>query len=515
VFDAAWQLQRPGLLLLNGTVYMAFASHEDFPPYHGWIFGYTYSASAGTYTQTQVFNVSPDGIEGGIWMSGQGLASDGTSIYPLTSNGSVTVQLGGKSYGEAFLKLTPDLEVQDWFIPNEWEDMNAGDWDLGAGGPLLIPGTSPQLVVGGGKEGKLYVVNTTNMGHLAPKTDLNTQEFFVHDGGSARNGLGNIYGAPVVWTGNGVPRLFVWPSGDVIKGYDLHDGLFDTNPIAGPTALSNVVSPMQDPVGSLSVSSNGSTSGTGIVCGTRPSTNPDHQPVPGTFYAFDADTLTELWGSNQNPSRDAMGYYAKFVPPTVANGKVYLANWAELGSTTPASILVYGLLSSSERSDASVDAGMDATMTTSHDAAADVMDAAAKDAPPPPPPFSLEAGVTWQALYRDYFGPAGRASCQGDGHCHGGTSEIGFEGSGFLCPASDAGAACFMSITSTGDDSADLITPDASFTSDQISSVLCQDNATVGQMPTGGDLGNGCAYSFTTVDIQRIADWIAAGAPEN
>ena len=116
-FNPEYQLQRPGLALLNGTVYLAFSSNKDLAPYSGWVLGYTYSAAAKTLTQTQVFNTAPDGDRGGIWMGGQGIITDGQSLYLMVANGSVTAQSGGQSYGESFLKLSPALEVEDWFIP--------------------------------------------------------------------------------------------------------------------------------------------------------------------------------------------------------------------------------------------------------------------------------------------------------------------------------------------------------------------------------------------------------------
>jgi hypothetical protein len=135
-------------------------------------------------------------------------------------------------------------------------------------------------------------------------------------------------------------------------------------------------------------------------------------------------------------------------------------------------------------------------------------DAGASGDAAPFPVFSLDAGTTWSSLYRDYFGPSGVASCAGNGACHGGTSQPGYQTSGFLCPAGDASQGCYASMTSVGDGGADLVEPGVSFASDELSQVLCQSDGT-GIMPLY------CTYYFTTVDIERIGDWVNAGAKDN
>jgi hypothetical protein len=260
------------------------------------------------------------------------------------------VQNGGTSYGQSFVKMSPSLQVEDWFAPVDYLTLNRGDVDLGSGGPLIIPGTTPPMLVGGGKEGIIYLVNSSNMGKLGETTDTNTQEW------QATN---SIYGAPIVWTGatDGSPRYYLWGMGDPLKEwvYSNPMGMFPSTTPAYTTSPNDTPRVNgQDPVGSLAVSSNGTTAGTGIVWATRPTTNanpmlanPDHMSVPGTFYAFDALTLTDIWDTTQNPTRDALGYYAKFVPPTIANGKVYVATFAPnppAGQVVTAGIVVYGLL---------------------------------------------------------------------------------------------------------------------------------------------------------------------------
>jgi hypothetical protein len=328
-FDPHYSSQRPGLLLLDGVVYVAFASYGDTQPFYGWIFSYAYAD--GKLAQTQPPFISSAGSNGaGFWNSGQGLLSDGQYVYGVTSNGrpgsSPTTQF--PTYTEAFLELTPDLVVHDWFVPYNYEMMNGVDLDLGAGGPLLIPGTTPPLMAGGGKTGVLYLVDTTNMGHLGTTSNNDVQDFQATPN--------SIYCSPVVWTGDAAPKLYLWGTGDVLKQFVLADGKLDTTPAAAGSVSTPVVDG-QDPCGVLSVSSNQGEDGTGIVWGVKPFSNPDHTTVTGTFYAFDALTLKQLWASSTDAARDAFGNYAKFVPPTVANGRVYLATHSK-------QLVVYGLL---------------------------------------------------------------------------------------------------------------------------------------------------------------------------
>ncbi len=197
---------------------MAFASHEDYDPYHGWILAY----NAATLQQTAVFNDTPDGGEGGIWQAGGGLTADASgNIYLMTGNGTTTAPSGGSDYGEAFLKMSlsgsTTLSVNDWFIPNNYDDLNAADNDLGASGILGIPGTD--LIVGGGKEGKLYLIDTASLGHYNASADPVLQEFqAVHSRGST----GHLHGGPVYWNGPTGPHIYLWGENDCARAFAFH-----------------------------------------------------------------------------------------------------------------------------------------------------------------------------------------------------------------------------------------------------------------------------------------------------
>ena len=173
-FRATYQHQRPALLLENGVLYIAFGSVGDIGGvYHGWVMSY----NATTLQQEAIFNVTPDGDDGGIWSAGQGPVADSSgNIYLMTGNGDFTANSGGLDYGDSFVKFSgSSLTVSDYFTPDNQATLNADNTDLGSGGPMLMPGTS--LLVGMGKDAILRVVNTTNMGHYNSSIDNDAQEF--------------------------------------------------------------------------------------------------------------------------------------------------------------------------------------------------------------------------------------------------------------------------------------------------------------------------------------------------
>src|SRR5258708_2691291 len=178
-FVAAQHNQRAALTLVNGVVYVAFASHEDFAPYHGWVLAY----SAANLQQLATYNTTPNGGDGGIWMSGQGLLADSNhNVYCLTGNSTRATETSVGDYGESFLKLGLSgnaLSVLDFFKPHNYDSLNgAADLDLGSGGAVAIPGTA--YIVRGGKQRVLYAVNTNFMGELQPTTDEVVQQIPAH-----------------------------------------------------------------------------------------------------------------------------------------------------------------------------------------------------------------------------------------------------------------------------------------------------------------------------------------------
>ncbi len=328
-FDAQRQNQRQGLTLVNGSVYLTFSSHCDWGPYHGWILGY----DAATLQQQVVYNVTPNGYAGGMWESGMAMAADaGGNLYVVAGNG--TVGDGGDptsltNRGESALKLTPSgstLQVASYFTPQDFQLLNDNDLDYGTMGGFLIPNSSYFLT--GGKDGNLYLLNKDAMGGYVPS--VNQVQQVVAIGANA-----NMHCQAAYYKGSATEFVYVWSENQPLRaipfdrGSNLMDAPGQILSGAGPTGQSGAV---------LSVSSNGSTDGTGILWASYASSGDAESFVsPGILRAYDANDVTrELWNNHQNVARDGAGNYAKFSAPTIADGHVYLPTFSNR-------VVVYGL----------------------------------------------------------------------------------------------------------------------------------------------------------------------------
>lgn len=321
-FDPFRSNQRPGLLLLNGSIFITWASHglEGEFPYHGWVIAY----NENTLKQVGAMCVTANGDQGGIWQSGDAPAADTLgNIYLMTGNGTFDANTGGQDFGMSYLKITSkgNLRVTDYFTPyNEYQESNE-DLDLGSGGALLLPymsgQTYPYLAIGAGKDGTMYVVNRNNMGHF--NASGNTQ--IVESIPNAFAGHG-IYSGPAFWQG----YLYFWGTNDVLRIFQMQNGLVSASPIAtGSSTFSS-------PGATTEISSNGGSNG--IVWAIDPSGYPT--AAPAVLHALNATTAVELYNSTQAGTRDTAGAAIKFTPPAIANGKVYVPTAVELD--------VYGLL---------------------------------------------------------------------------------------------------------------------------------------------------------------------------
>ena len=144
IFDPKQYAERVGLLEYGGKIYLAFTSHCDYRPYTGWVMAY----DALTLKQTSVIDLTPNGYEGGIWMSGTALTADSQGyIYLLNGNGLFDTTLDSQGmpsngdYGNAFIKLSasPQLAVADYFAMYNANEESDDDLDLGSGGVLVLP----------------------------------------------------------------------------------------------------------------------------------------------------------------------------------------------------------------------------------------------------------------------------------------------------------------------------------------------------------------------------------------
>jgi hypothetical protein len=325
--DPRWENQRNGLLLLNGILYIPFASHADNGDWHGWLLSYNPT----TLTQIAAYSASPNGVGSGFWMSGDGLAADVIDpvghpfgrLFLATGNGdykSSTPYSNAMDYGDSILNL--DLSngvptVQDEFTPFNQATLDTSDGDLGSGGLTVLPtqtGTYPNLLVQEGKGGTLYLIDRDAMGGYGA-TDNVVQEI-----NSSASGNG-VWGGPVYWNG----YVYTDESHNPVKSYALNNGVLTLSSVS-PEKYSF-------PGPGLSISSAGTTNG--LLWAIES----DSYDVGGNavLRAYNASNLaTEYYNSNQIPGRDGAGPAVKFAVPTVVNAKVYVGTGNQLD--------VYGLL---------------------------------------------------------------------------------------------------------------------------------------------------------------------------
>ena len=328
IFDPAQYAERAGLLLLNGTIYTAWTSHCDIQPYTGWVMGYSES----TLGQSTVLNLTPNGSEGAVWMSGYGMAADaGGDIYLLDANGTLDSGFNangfpsGNDFGNAMLKLSTanGLAVADFFEPYNTAAESAADVDLGSGGAMLLPdvadatGAVHHLVVGAGKDGNIYLGDRDNLGKFNRADNSNLYQELV-------NAL--PHGA---WSGPAYfnNTVFFAGVGDVLKAYTISNARLSATPASQSAASFGY------PGATPSVSANGTQNG--IVWAAE-----SGQGAPAVLHAYDATNLAhELYNSNQaSNGRDGFGTGNKFITPMVANGMVFVGTTngvAAFGLRTP------------------------------------------------------------------------------------------------------------------------------------------------------------------------------------
>jgi hypothetical protein len=393
-FRPMLQLNRPGLLLDRGVLYVAFGGHCDKEPYHGWLFAF----DAANLNPRAVFLTTPDkdplnsaqgfSGEGGVWMSGQGPSADADrNIYISVGNGTYVDDHGTlKDAGNSVLKLRLNggsLSVTDWFSPSNRDDLDKHDVDLGSAGVLLLKDS--RLLLAGGKEGKFHLIDTGNMGKStgnAVQSFQVTRPRVTVAGGEGKR-YWNIHGTPIAWDGPQGRLVYVCGEEEPVKAFRL---VKDPGPAGwkfDPTtalAFSDETAPypgapgprvgVTDPAlkvvmpgGFLTLSANMADphpEQTAILWAAMPlAKSANQQVVDGVLRAFDASNfvtradgtkrIVQIWASNTNQN-DNLGMHAKFCVPTVADGKVFVPAFNEEDGAhnlkpggRRAALVVYGL----------------------------------------------------------------------------------------------------------------------------------------------------------------------------
>ncbi|MBX3188360.1 MAG: PQQ-binding-like beta-propeller repeat protein [Labilithrix sp.] len=455
--DPLRSMQRPGLLKVGNRIYLGFASLCDISPYHGWVLAY----DATTLQQKAVHITTPNGGEGGIWNGGVGLNADenGDIYYPAgdvyPANPNATPFNGANNFGNSIVRLKDTgsaLQVVTSFTPFDTRVWSPRDLSLGNNGGILIPGT--QLYIANDKRGVAFVVDRNAMGGTADQDAQIVQKFQ----GTARG----MWGGAAYYKKGAGGLYYLWGAGDRLKAYTFDGARFLTPAAANASTLIGY------PGGQLSISADAEVAGTAVlwtVRGKRTSPGLASSGGPGVLQAFDANDVTrELWTSDAKPS-DNLGNIAKFAPPTIANGRVFVG-------TASNQLVVYGLLAGNPAPDAGPSA-----------------DAGAPDAPVTP-----DAGPapTWTQLYAQYFGPGTPGHCSGTGGCH--TNMRG----GFKCGTTKA--TCYQGMVDAG-----LIDT----TNGAASSIGIVGQSPLAWLGGGMPLDNDAPNPAAAAAVQS---WVAAGA---
>jgi hypothetical protein len=353
-FNSQLHHNRSGVVEDGKNIFLVFAAHEDATPYHGWVIGYQ---ASDVQLQTAVFNTTPNGVngaDGGIWAGGGAPAVDsGGDVYVATGNGvfDEAPPRPNNDYGDSILRLHSikgstlngvNLSVAGWFTPYDELTLEQTDGDLGSGATILFPnqtsGHGPDhLLVQTGKGGVVYLIDRDKMGRFNSTSNDQIRQSF------AGPSFG-LWGSPALWQNN----LYTGGQYDSLRQF-----AFNTSTeLFNSTVASNSAHTFGYPGTTPSVSSRGSTHGlvwtidaslygyaspnAGVNCSTVPV--PSACTGPAVLHAYDAaDLAVEYWNSSMaTNNRDQAGNAVKFVPPTVANGKVYVSTRTEID--------VYGLL---------------------------------------------------------------------------------------------------------------------------------------------------------------------------
>lgn len=341
-FSSILHNQRPALLLSSYSqgmaVYISWASYGDLGAYHGWVIAY----DAATLAQVAAWNATPNGSEGGIWMSGAGIAADSSgALYLGTGNGSfddsaniVPPLAPSNDFGESYVKLNQStLAVTDYYTPSQNAAWSKLDLDLGTSGITVLPdgvgpAGHPNGFIAMDKLAHLYLIDRDMMSRYSPNLD-NSVQFLTLPGASACS-PGCIHSTPAYYNG----AVYIGMTANPVMALKLVSGLFsESGEIVVPSSISSEIylSPGPTPVISASPAGNAivwvlDTHANGAAAAAG----------PAVLRAYDADNLATTLYSSSARTGDAAGDAVKFIAPVVANGKVYVGG--------DHALTIYGLL---------------------------------------------------------------------------------------------------------------------------------------------------------------------------
>jgi len=314
------EMQRPGLLLSNGTIYIAFGSNGCDLTGRGWLLAY----SASTLQQLAVMTTQPDGTYGSsIWQGGTGPAADSDgNVYLSTANGLFDVGSSFPDLGDSVLKLSLSggaFNVLDYFTPFDQATLSSADMDLGSAAVTILPdqsaGPYAHLLATGGKRGDVYLLNRDDMGQYNFTDNSQIPQYLP--GTLAKYN----FGSPNYWTDGTTQYVYYLAHNDYLKAFSLSNGSLSATPIAQTSSKLTTV-------GLPEISGNGTTNG--IVWIVR--------SVAGVplLSAYEATHLYLLYDSGMaSGNRDSLGTVPHFATPTIANGHVFAG--------TQSQVVAYGL----------------------------------------------------------------------------------------------------------------------------------------------------------------------------
>jgi hypothetical protein len=331
---------RSALLLVGGNIYAGFRGNEylvgtllQSGPTRGWLLGWTASTLAPLpplLTDEQA-TAATGMFLSSIWMSGSGIASDGTNLYFSTGNSDST----GTSYNsinnveESVVKVTSNLTVTSIFTPSNFAMLDAEDHDLGSGGVLIVPSTTP-LVVAAGKDGRMFLLNSASLGGYTPGGPDHVLDMHI---------IGECWCAPSYFMGSdGIARV-VSSGGNSVMTWKIMQTGSPPTPHLVQEGTGLVSNDNKKPGFFTSVSSNGIAANHSSVIWAV------GRPVVGspsvTLYAFDA---TPVDGTLPLLGQYTAGTWTEpsnaNIVPVVSNGKVYVASGGGVGAGT---LTIFGL----------------------------------------------------------------------------------------------------------------------------------------------------------------------------